>query len=88
VGEQKRREEAGTYPEAESIKVMHRIMEDQFHAFKAHFGREPYGEDPVWFDPAFNHPVPLDNDKIEEIVKAKFVELTKDTPLVVAPDGL
>jgi hypothetical protein len=83
MGEAKNRKEAGTYPTDESSRIIRVIMEERYHKFIEHFGREPYPEDPVWFDAAFTHPVPLDAEVVTRLVQERFMELVKDVKLVV-----
>jgi len=37
-----------------------RLLERQLEAFRAKFGREPGPDDPIFFDPAADHPRPLE----------------------------
>jgi hypothetical protein len=49
-------------------------LERQLDAFRAKFGREPGPNDPVFFDPDFDQPVPLTEAKIEAKVLEAMLE--------------
>jgi len=46
-----------------------RAMEQQYRAFIEKFGREPQGDDPVFFDPNADEPRPLDPRQVERILR-------------------
>ncbi|MGV0718190.1 hypothetical protein ABQE93_22575 [Mycolicibacterium sp. XJ662] len=45
--------------ESEAGKQMHDALQGQLDAFTAKFGREPGPEDPIFFDPNSDEPVPM-----------------------------
>lgn len=44
-------------------------LERQLERFRAKFGREPLPHEPVFFDPAYDNPVPYTEEKLKKIVE-------------------
>jgi len=53
--------------------IVERALRKQLKLFKEKFGRDPEGNDPVFFDPEFDYPVPIDCKKYEK----EFIEVGK-----------
>jgi hypothetical protein len=51
------------------------IMRGQLAKFREKFGREPGPEDPVFFDPQSEVPIPLTTERISEMVEAAVQKL-------------
>ena len=43
------------------------IIQEQLEAFKAKFGREPVGDDPIFFDPDESEPKPFSQAKADSV---------------------
>lgn len=52
------------------------ILQEQRRAFVDKFGREPGPSDPVFFDPSFDTPVPLTEDRLESLFHDAILNTT------------
>jgi len=52
------------------------ILQEQRRAFIEKFGREPGPSDPVFFDPEYDVPTPLSEDKLESMFHAAVLSTT------------
>jgi hypothetical protein len=87
-------------PEREEIpldETTAAIIERQFEAFRAKFGRDPEGDEPIFFDPDCDVPAPFMPSKLEEetvrAMKAagihpKFIHAFRRTGRVISEDNL
>ena len=69
-------------------KEMIAILDEQRERFKAKFGREPRGEDPILFDENADTPQPMALDEIEREVLEFLAAVNLDPALNDQPSGL
>jgi hypothetical protein len=60
------------------------VIERQLEAFRKKFGRYPGPDDPVFFDPDENKPVPLSDEEYEHAVIAAMSQASLDPALIYA----
>jgi hypothetical protein len=60
------------------------LIERQFEAFRKKFGRYPGPEDPVFFDPDEEKPVPLSDEEYERAVLAGMPQAGLDPAVIYA----
>ena len=60
------------------------VIERQLEAFRKKFGRYPDPDDPVFFDPDENKPVPLSDEEYEHAVIAAMSQASLDPALIYA----
>jgi len=59
-------------------------IERQLDAFREKFGRDPNGDDPIFFDPDVDDPVPLSDEKYERMMIEAMAEVGISQAMIFA----